>query len=292
MVKSITATGRRIEKVMFDSGFEPHPDEPGGERWQGFVPNHISHSWLLRHDDDEPRPWVICLHGFGMGIPAADLVGFRAVHLHKEYGYNVVMPVLPLHGPRKVTLLGGEAFVSFDLLNGVIGMAHAVWDIRRLMSWIRDQDPVTVGIYGVSLGGCTGALCAGLMPDLDFVLVGIPVADLLGLFRSHAPRHVLRRAEEYGIFSAETDSVLSVVRPTTFPARVGRDRRYIYAGIGDRMALPEQAHALWKHWNEPNILWYPGNHVGYMWSGDVRHYVDGVLTANAAGSVDRGLNVA
>lgn len=293
VIPSMTVTGRRFEKVMFESGFEPHPGEPGGERWQGFVPNHIAHAWMLRHPGDEPRPWVVCLHGFGMGIPVADLVGFRGTHMHKELGYNVLMPVLPLHGPRKVTLLGGEAFISFDILNGVIGMANAVWDIRRLLSWVRTQDPASVGLYGVSLGGCATALSAGFVGDLDFVVAGIPVADLLGLFRSHAPANVTRRAEEYGIFSDETDAVLSVTRPTTFASQVGSERSYIYAGIGDRMALPEQAHTLWKHWGEPRILWYPGNHVGYLWSSDVRHFVDEVLTAHASRDGDeRGLHVA
>lgn len=283
LIPSMTITGTRFEKLLFESEFEPHPGEPGGERWQGYVPNHIAHAWLLRHDDDRPRPWVVCLHGFGTGIPVADVVGFRAGHIHKALGYNVVMPVLPLHGPRKVTLLGGEAFISFDLLNGVIGMANAVWDVRRIISWVQAQDPVSVGLYGVSLGGYAAALTAGFAKDLDFVMTGIPVTDLLGLFRSHAPRHVLRRAEEYRIFSPESDAVMAVSRPTSYPALVPRERRYIFAGIGDRMALPEQAHTLWKHWERPRIEWYPGNHVGYMWSGDVRHFVDEVLTTHAEG---------
>ncbi|MBX7159928.1 MAG: alpha/beta hydrolase [Acidimicrobiia bacterium] len=293
LIPGMTILGQHFEKLMFESGFEPHAGEPGGERWHSYVPNHIAHAWVLRHDDDVARPWVVCVHGFGMGIPVADFVGFRAGHLHKDLGYNVVMPVLPLHGPRKVTPLGGEAFISFDLLNGVIGMAHAVWDMRRLLSWIATQNPASVGMYGVSLGGYTTALTAGFVGDLDFVLTGIPVADLLALYRAHAPRHVMRRAEEHGIFSDETDSVLAVARPTTFPALVDHDRLFMYAGIGDRMAMPEQAHTLWKHWEEPRIEWYPGNHVGYMWSGDVRRFVDEVLTTHSAGGGDtRGLYVA
>ena len=56
------------------------------------------------------------------------------------------------------------------------------------------------------------------------------------------------------------------------------DRRFIFAGIGDRMAVPAQARTLWEHWDRPAIRWFPGNHVGYLWSAKVAEFVDGVLT--------------
>jgi len=43
------------------------------------------------------------------------------------------------------------------------------------------------------------------------------------------------------------------------------------------MAVPSQAHALWEHWERPTISWFPGNHVGYLWSAKVSGFVDRVL---------------
>ena len=53
---------------------------------------------LLRHK--EHRPWLVCVHGAEMGRAALDLALFRAWHLHEDLGLNVVLPVLPMHGPR------------------------------------------------------------------------------------------------------------------------------------------------------------------------------------------------
>ena len=44
------------------------------------------------------------------------------------------------------------------------------------------------------------------------------------------------------------------------------------------MATPQQAYVLWKHWGEPRICWYAGSHVGYVWSGEVRRFVEEIHT--------------
>ena len=35
----------------------------------------------------------------------------------------------------------------------------------------------------------------------------------------------------------------------------------IVAGLGDRLAPPEQSEWLWEHWDRPRMHWFPGNHV-------------------------------
>ncbi len=89
-------------QVSFDSGYEPHAGEPGRDRWLSYTPNSRVHAWMLRHD--EPRPWLVCVHGAGMGRPGIDLMLFRAQRLHKDLGLNVMLPVLPLHGARRRNL--------------------------------------------------------------------------------------------------------------------------------------------------------------------------------------------
>ena len=42
----------------------------------------------------------------------------------------------------------------------------------------------------------------------------------------------------------------------------------------------EQAHLLWQHWDEPEIAWYGGNHVGYLWSRQVTAFLDQSLRSS------------
>ncbi|MGZ8752171.1 MAG: alpha/beta hydrolase family protein [Acidimicrobiia bacterium] len=274
------ALNARYERLLFPSGWEPRPDEPGARRWSSYEPNRTAVATVLRHRDG-PRPWLVAIHGFGMGYPFMDFVGLHGLRIHRELGLNVVLPVLPLHGPRKITRFSGEAFLSFDLVNTVHGITQAMWDIRRVISWIRTREPTAIGVYGVSLGGYSAALLASLEDDLDCVIAGIPVADFPALFRAHSPTHIRMRALEHSILGGNAEVVHRVISPLAIAPCVAEDRRFIYAGLGDRLARPTQAHLLWKHWDEPNIHWYGGNHVGYLWSRQVREYV--VESLRAAG---------
>ena len=41
---------------------------------------------------DAARPWLVCIHGYGMGSPAVDLAAFEARRLHHELGLNLLCP--------------------------------------------------------------------------------------------------------------------------------------------------------------------------------------------------------
>jgi len=266
------ADGIAYERLSFPSEFVPRHGEPGSERWASFGPNHTASAAVVRHSGG-PRPWVIALHGFCTGYPFMDFVGLQTARLHRELGLNVALPVLPLHGSRKVTLVSGEPFLSFDLMNAVHGLTQAVWDVRRLISWIRDQGATSIGLYGVSLGGYIAALMAGLEPGIDVVVAGIPVSDFPGLFHQHSPHHLRARSIEHRIMGGAAEDVFTVVSPLSFAPLVPHDRRFVFAGYGDRLATPAQAQRLWEHWDQPSINWYAGNHVGYLWSRQVADFL-------------------
>ncbi len=283
------ALGQSYDRVTWDSGFAPRDGEPGSERWMGFGPNAAATAALLRHADPT-RPWVIAVHGFCMGFPFMDFPGLHAGRLHHDLGMNVALPVLPLHGPRRVTLVSGEPFLSFELMNAVHGLTQAVWDLRRLIGWIRSQGATSISLFGVSLGGYTVALLAGIEPGIDGVVAGIPVADFPGLFHRHSPRHIRVRAIEHRIMGGTAENVYRVVSPLCFEPLVPPDRRYIFAGYGDRLATPDQARRLAEHWGGPEVSWYAGNHVGYLWSRQVTEFVEASLAE--AGGVEPPLTEA
>jgi hypothetical protein len=198
-VREVKARRRSYHRIFFDSRYTPHPGEPGRERWLGYTANNREYALLLRHP--EPRPWLVCVHGAEMGRAAIDLAVFRAWKLHDDLGLNVVVPVLPMHGPRARGLPKGAVFPGEDVLDDVHATAQAVWDIRRLLAWIRLQEPDSlIGLNGLSLGGYIAALVASLEKDLTCAILGVPVADLVELLGRHSglrddagPFHLCRR---------------------------------------------------------------------------------------------------
>ena len=280
-VHPVTIRRRAYERLVFDSGYEPRPGEPGRERWLGYTANNRESALLLRHR--EPRPWVVCVHGALMGRGAVDLRLFRAQHLHDDLGLNVVLPVLPLHGPRK---LRGAAFPGEDVLDDVHAAAQAVWDIRRLLSWIRTQEPESpIGLNSMSLGGYVAALVASLDDDLAGAILGVPVADLIDVLGRHAglrdddPRlQTLALAEPLG----------RMVSPLSLRPRVPMQGRFIYAGAADRLVHPrDQVMRLWEHWGRPEIEWYQGGHTGFFRSQPVHEFIDHALAQSGLVTMTR-----
>ena len=269
---------QRYEHLTFPSDYQPHPGEPGRERWGAREANRTAHAYVLRHAEPG-RPWLVCVHGFGMGRAALDLRAFRAGRLHWELGLNVLCPVLPLHGPRQEPSSEmGEGFMSINLIDSLHGMAQAAWDVRRFVQWIRaTSGEVPIGIQGISLGGYVAALVACLEDRLTCVIAGIPATDMPDLYRRHSSPDVRQRAAAAGALGPKADAVYSVVSPLVLSPRLPRDRRFIFAGSGDRLSTSRQARRLWDHWERPRMAWYAGGHIGFWWAGAVNEFVTTAL---------------
>ena len=268
-MRAATSRGLLYQHLTFASEYEPHPGEPGRERWLGYVRNRTAHAWLLRHPG-APRPWLICAHGYRMGFPLADFTGFPAAWFHRELGLNVAFPVLPLHGPRKIGVRTGDGFLTGDYLDTVHLQAQALWDMRRLVRWLRAEDGEAIGVYGLSLGGYTATLLASLEDDLACAIAGIPATDYVGLTRWVLPGWLLQLAEYAGVTLDRIEQLLRVISPLALPPKVPWNRRFLYAATADRLVPPATVHALWEHWERPRLDWYEGSHTSFGWEATVR----------------------
>jgi hypothetical protein len=279
-IRSFTRRGRSHERLSFISGYEPHPGEPGAERWMSYTGNHREYALMLRHSDDahdaEPRPWLVCIHGTEMGRAELDLTLFRAWHLHHDFGLNVVLPVLPMHGPRAKGLPKGAVFPGENVMDDVHATAQAVWDVRRILAWIRSQQPdARIGLNSISLGGYIASLVASLDDDLTCAILGVPPSNLVELLGRHSglpkddPRRMtLDLARPIG----------QMVSPLSMEPKVPPKGRFIYAGVADRIVHPrEQVIQLWEHWGRPDVGWYHGGHTGFFQAKPVQRYVDAAL---------------
>jgi dienelactone hydrolase len=266
-----------FEHLSFESGYEPHADEPGRERWLSYAPNRTAHAWVVRHDGP-PRPWLVLIHGFQLGTPLFDFGLFDPRYFADRLGLNLVYPVLPFHGERKVGRRSGDGLLTGDILDAVHAEAQAMWDIRRILSWVAAQEAPAVGVHGVSLGGYQTALLAGLEEELACVVAGIPLTDIPRALWRHGPELLIRHGEHVGMQRDEVSEVMSVISPLALAPRVARDRRYIFGAIADRLVPPDQVRDLWEHWERPRIVWYPGAHVTFRRDREVRRLLRDALS--------------
>jgi hypothetical protein len=275
-LRKVSLLGSDYHHMIFASDYEPHTGEPGRRRWLGYRPTRTAHAWVMRHHG-RPRPWLMCVHGFRMGWPLADFTAFKAAWLHGVLGLNVILPVLPLHGGRKIGRRSGDGFFSAHVLDTIHAEAQAIWDLRRILGWLRSQSDEPIGLYGVSLGAYTSALLSGFEGDLACVLAGLPTICFLSLLQRHAPPNVLRAADDAGLCWQSAERTMRVISPLAFAPRVPRPRRYLFAGVADRLVPEHHAHDLWQHWQQPELRWFQGSHLSFTWDRAINDYVLEVL---------------
>lgn len=268
--------GFAYEHLSFESEYEPHADEPGRDRWLSYGANRTAHAWVVRHEDAS-RPWLVCIHGYRMGWPLVDLYAFDPRWLSQRLGLNLVLPVLPLHGLRKQGRRSGDGFLAGNIADSVHAEAQAMWDMRRILSWVRAQGATKVGVYGLSLGGYNTAVLSSLAPGLACAIPGIPATDFARLVWRHGPTLQVRSLEHKGIARDAVDEVLRVVSPLALETQVPHEGRAIFGGVADRLVPADQVRDLWVHWRRPRMLWYQGSHMSIAFEPEVRGFVEDTL---------------
>lgn len=270
-IRMAKAAGHEIEILRFESGYAPRAGEPGRERWLGYDANRDGYAYVMRHAG-EPRPWMICTNGYRMGHAAIDVGLFE--RFFNRLGVNVLIPVLPLHGPRRMSWHSGTGFLGLDVIDTIHAEAQAVWDMRRLLSWVQAQEAPRVGALGLSLGGYTTALFASVAEGLSCAIPGIPLADIPRMILRHGAAHQFRYAATAGLDLDRVRDVMRVVSPLTLTPRVPLEGRMIFGATADRLVTPDNVRDLWRHWEEPEIVWYDGGHVTFRGEKDVWAGVD------------------
>jgi hypothetical protein len=261
---------RRIEAgTVFDcrieSGYVPYA---ASESAPDSTPIHVE---LWQHEPGHPRGTVVALHGFTMGRPRIDAIVLMASQWF-ERGLDVALFTLPYHGARTPaeSRFSGEHFAVPDVSRLSEAVREAVYEIRRVIHWRREESGAPVGLLGLSLGGYLAALMGGLCDDLDFVIPIVPpvcIGDLAWRFFERTSHS--RRSEAPALSHDELRRAFRIHSPLAHPLRLPRERALIVAGRGDRIVPPEHPAALWEHWGEPAIHWFSGSHLAPFGRGRV-----------------------
>lgn len=265
--------------VEFATGYAPDPTLPGVDRFVEETGNQRAHAWILEHD--QPAPWIVCVHGAGMGDPPADVLAFRAGSLFRS-GFNVAIPVLPHHGPRGASRVA-VAFPTDDAALNFHGAAQAIADVRAVLVTIAARGEPAF-LQGISLGGYVAGTVAALEPDLRGVVAGVPVVDLSTLMQRHAPARFAGHPL-FAELSAVSRGLERFSSPLAFvpPAMV----RAIWGGRADRLVQPDQLDALARHW-DCTPAWYSGGHLGFLVLPGVRRTIAEAVTAAGMGRIENG----
>ena len=275
-IRHARSRGIAYEHLSFDSEYEPQAEEPGRARWLGYTKNQTAHAWVLRHSG-AARPWLVCIHGHQMGTPLADFGAFAPRLYHHELGLNMLLPVLPLHGDRRYGRRSGHGFVGVQPLDTVHAEAQAMWDIRRLLSWVRAQEAPCIGVLGLSLGGYTAALLACIESDLACAIPGIPATSFERLLFEHANPAQVKEMLAAEITPEILYDVFRPVSPLVLEPKVAMEGRAIFGGVADRIVPPDLVRDLHEHWGEPPIEWYQGTHLSFMRERGVKNLIETTL---------------
>jgi hypothetical protein len=163
-----------------------------------------------------------------------------------------------------------------------------MWDLRRLLAWVRERSDAPTGVYGLSLGGYTASLLACLDEQLACVIAGIPATDFARVFWRHGGPWQERAALHVGLTQELMTDVLRVVSPLALTPKVPREHRAIFGGISDRLVPADQVRDLWRHWEQPRIEWYQGSHLTLSMHRGVRALTEQTLRgAGLVGDADR-----
>lgn len=265
------------EHLSFTSEFEP-VDPEVRESWLARRENRTAHVHLWR-GRAEPRPTLVCLHGYRQGRVALDALAWDVRRLSGGFGLDVALFVLPLHGPRAHGWRTGAGFLDAHPSETSAALAQTVWDLRRFVGWLRSQGAPTLGIAGYGLGGYAAALFASLEPGLASALLLAPVVALDAFAARLTPPAQRAEARAAGLSDHLLDAAWARHAPLRLRPLVPHAARLVLAGQVDRLVAPREAEALWEHWGRPASHWYPGSHSVWLGRRALRERVERHLRA-------------
>lgn len=257
-----TIRRRRFGRTRYEQvTFEHDPRLPASLAEFGGPATAVVH---LCRTGDEPRPWLVWVHGAGQGLPI-DLVFSRARRLQEQLGYNIALPVQPGCGVRRDRW---PTYPNMDPLNNLAGMIRVVSEVRAVLRWLRPQASA-LAVSGVSMGSPVAGLVSHL-EQVDAVAVYTPIFGLNAMIAAHLGRWGPSVHDTIELLRSEpVERAMSVVDYQAVEPTAPPRRRLIVGAWHDQMARREPAERLHERWGG-ELYWHRGSHVGHLFAGGVQ----------------------
>lgn len=258
-------TDGHYHKLSFHSPFRPANSNLLDDYIQHQF-NNKAHAQYWTHRSG-PRPTICVIHGFVASHYQLNTIFFDIPKLFAQ-GYDILLYTMPFHGARK----GPNApFSGFDIFaHGFSSLcesvAHAVYDFRVFLDYLEERGVPSFGVTGLSLGGYTSALLAGIEDRLSFSIPIVPVASIYDAMQQWFPvnKSVNLALMLAGIDKQDLRHQLASHSPLTYKPVIDRERLMVVAGAGDRTTPPQHAEAIAKHWGGVPIEYFPGGHIVHL----------------------------
>ncbi|MBI2826184.1 MAG: alpha/beta hydrolase family protein [Planctomycetia bacterium] len=256
------STAIEISLVTFPSPVEtPHPN------------NNTVHCEYFRPLTPGKHTAVVALHILGGDFDLSRLFCRQLA----QNGVAALFVKMPYYGPRQQP--GSPArMISEDPEGTVAGMRQAVLDIRRGAAWLAAQDEVDaddLGIFGISLGGITGALASTAEPRFQKICLLLAGGDMAQIaWQSPELSKVREKWLARGGDQRKFYDTVKQIDPVTYGANV-RGRKILMLNASHDEVIPKECtESLWRSFGEPEIVWMDAGHYSA-----VRFIFDGLARA-------------
>ncbi len=230
--------------------------------------NNTVHCELYLPKKDEPVPGVIVLHILGGDFNLSRL--FCAALAEK--GVAAMFLKMPYYGPRQQPGVM-RRMISPNPEETVEGMTQAILDIRRATAFLETQkeiDPKRLGIFGISLGGITGALATTAEPRLQNCCYLLAGGDLGKVVLESKELEKIRKELKFTADDEEKfRAVLDAIDPVRYAGSVKGKRILMLNAKSDEIIPKACTESLWVAFGKPEIVWYDGGHYSVA-----RHLLD------------------
>ena len=270
-----SARNMRLSRVTFPSPVVTPHENNNTVHCEFFCPTDGSDGSArpaLSHDGKGSklkRPGVVVLHILGGDFDLSRLF-CRAL---ASRGIAALFMKMPYYGERRQP--GSPArMVSVDPVETARGMTQAALDARQAAAWLaahEEIDPAQLGIMGISLGGITSALAAGIEPRFTKACLILAGGDMGEVAWTSAELAPLR---EHWLASGGTKETLFATLAPVDPIRYARPmdgRKILMLNARNDEVVPRACtEALWRAFGQPPIIWWDAGHYSaarYMFDG-------------------------
>ena len=155
------------------------------------------------------------------------------------------------------------------------------WKVSPNKQQLRFETPNCLRNCNSLIRPSNAALLSALDDGLACAIIGIPLADIPAAMIQHGLLSAIGRREPENLDPERMVEIMRVVSPLVLEPRLPVDKRFLFAGIADRLVPPEQAVRLWEHWDRPRLEWYQGAHMTYRAHPSVRLLIEEGLRSAA-----------